>query len=189
MKNANDPIHYAATAWHTVRECNCNGHARRCRFNMELYKLSGRVSGGVCLKCRHFTAGRHCHYCREGYYRDPTKPISHKKACKRVCLTADRWRIATNAINKFRLNTYIFRFLHSLVQNLQGEEHFLDILLKGDLIIAGNSVLKIVILNIKTKQSRLTPHTQPNVRYNSQQSMYRIALSGPSASLWALRDP
>ncbi|CAH1638494.1 unnamed protein product [Spodoptera littoralis] len=66
---------------HTI-ECNCNGHARRCRFNMELYKLSGRASGGVCLKCRHYTAGRHCHYCREGYYRDPTKPITHKKACK-----------------------------------------------------------------------------------------------------------
>ncbi|XP_026733452.1 netrin-1-like isoform X4 [Trichoplusia ni] len=64
------------------KECNCNGHARRCRFNMELYKLSGRASGGVCLKCRHYTAGRHCHYCREGYYRDPTKPITHKKACK-----------------------------------------------------------------------------------------------------------
>ncbi|XP_013136437.1 PREDICTED: netrin-1-like [Papilio polytes] len=49
---------------------------------MELYKLSGRASGGVCLKCRHYTAGRHCHYCREGYYRDPAKPITHKKACK-----------------------------------------------------------------------------------------------------------
>lgn len=62
--------------------CECNQHARRCRFNMELYKLSGRVSGGVCLKCRHFTAGRHCHYCREGYYRDPTKQITHRRACK-----------------------------------------------------------------------------------------------------------
>ncbi|XP_026475097.1 netrin-1-like isoform X2 [Ctenocephalides felis] len=64
------------------KACQCNQHARRCRFNMELYKLSGRVSGGVCLKCRHFTAGRHCHYCKEGYYRDPSKPISHRKACK-----------------------------------------------------------------------------------------------------------
>lgn len=64
------------------KACECNQHARRCRFNMELYKLSGRVSGGVCLKCRHFTAGRHCHYCREGYYRDPTKHITHRKACK-----------------------------------------------------------------------------------------------------------
>lgn len=67
----------------SVSECNCNLHARKCRFNMELYKLSGRVSGGVCLQCRHFTAGRHCHYCREGYYRDPARPIQHRKACKR----------------------------------------------------------------------------------------------------------
>ncbi|XP_035729984.1 netrin-1-like isoform X2 [Vespa mandarinia] len=66
------------------KECNCNLHARKCRFNMELYKLSGRVSGGVCLQCRHFTAGRHCHYCREGYYRDPARPITHRKACKQI---------------------------------------------------------------------------------------------------------
>ena len=25
--------------------CKCNNHARRCRFNMELYQLSGGVSG------------------------------------------------------------------------------------------------------------------------------------------------
>lgn len=62
--------------------CECNNHARRCRFNMELYKLSARTSGGVCMKCRHFTAGRHCHYCKEGYYRDSTKSITHRKACK-----------------------------------------------------------------------------------------------------------
>ncbi|ELW53066.1 Netrin-1 [Tupaia chinensis] len=64
------------------KACNCNLHARRCRFNMELYKLSGRKSGGVCLNCRHNTAGRHCHYCKEGYYRDMGKPITHRKACK-----------------------------------------------------------------------------------------------------------
>ncbi|XP_052900371.1 netrin-A-like [Anopheles moucheti] len=64
------------------KACNCNGHARRCRFNMELYKMSGRISGGVCLSCRHATTGRHCHYCREGFYRDATKPISHRKVCK-----------------------------------------------------------------------------------------------------------
>ncbi|NXU85828.1 NET3 protein, partial [Xiphorhynchus elegans] len=62
--------------------CNCNLHARRCRFNMELYKLSGRKSGGVCLNCRHNTAGRHCHYCKEGFYRDLSKPITDRKACK-----------------------------------------------------------------------------------------------------------
>eukprot|EP00095_Tigriopus_kingsejongensis_P011417 maker-scaffold993_size72668-snap-gene-0.17 protein:Tk11417 transcript:maker-scaffold993_size72668-snap-gene-0.17-mRNA-1 annotation:"Netrin-3" len=62
--------------------CQCNNHARRCRFNMELYQLSGGVSGGVCLKCRHNTAGRHCHYCKEGYFRNPKKAISHKRACE-----------------------------------------------------------------------------------------------------------
>ncbi|CAB1337807.1 unnamed protein product [Coregonus sp. 'balchen'] len=62
--------------------CNCNLHARRCRFNMELYKLSGRKSGGVCMNCRHNTAGRHCHYCKEGFYRDMARPIIHRRACK-----------------------------------------------------------------------------------------------------------
>jgi len=61
--------------------CQCNSHSRRCRFNMELYKLSGQLSGGVCLRCRHNTAGRFCHYCKEGFYKDPTKPLNHKKAC------------------------------------------------------------------------------------------------------------
>ncbi|KAL7850640.1 hypothetical protein SRHO_G00199890 [Serrasalmus rhombeus] len=83
------PFHYDRP-WQraTAREanecvaCHCNLHARRCRFNMELYKLSGRRSGGVCLNCRHNTAGRHCHYCKEGYYRDMTKAISHRRACK-----------------------------------------------------------------------------------------------------------
>ena len=62
--------------------CKCNLHARQCQFNMELYKLSGRKSGGVCLNCKHNTAGRNCHYCKEGYYRDQAKPITHRKACK-----------------------------------------------------------------------------------------------------------
>ena len=62
--------------------CNCNLHARRCRFNRELYMLSGGRSGGVCLGCKHNTAGRHCHYCKEGYYRDSSKLITDRRACK-----------------------------------------------------------------------------------------------------------
>jgi netrin 1 len=62
--------------------CNCNLHARKCRFNMELYKMSGSKSGGICINCRHNTAGRNCHYCKLGYYRDMDKPITHRKACK-----------------------------------------------------------------------------------------------------------
>ena len=41
-----------------------------------------QITGGVCLKCKHNTAGRHCHYCKEGYYRNPRKPITHHKACE-----------------------------------------------------------------------------------------------------------
>lgn len=62
--------------------CNCNLHARRCRFNMELYQLSGEKSGGICVHCRHNTAGRNCNYCRQGYYKDPDLPITHHKVCK-----------------------------------------------------------------------------------------------------------
>ncbi|XP_049759332.1 netrin-3 [Elephas maximus indicus] len=67
---------------HACLACSCNGHTRRCRFNMELYRLSGRRSGGVCLNCRHNTAGRHCHYCREGFYRDPGRALSDRHACR-----------------------------------------------------------------------------------------------------------
>ncbi|GLD65000.1 netrin-1a [Lates japonicus] len=50
--------------------CNCNLRARRCRFNMELYKLPGRKKAeGVSSSHGEL---RHCHYCREGYYRTIT---------------------------------------------------------------------------------------------------------------------
>jgi len=72
----------STTAANECVACSCNLHARRCRFNMELFRLSGGVSGGVCYKCRHNTSGRHCHYCKEGYYRNSNKPMTHKKACR-----------------------------------------------------------------------------------------------------------
>ncbi|XP_007956306.1 netrin-5 [Orycteropus afer afer] len=62
--------------------CSCNQHARRCRFNAELFRLSGGRSGGVCERCRHHTAGRHCHYCQPGFWRDPSQPITSRKACR-----------------------------------------------------------------------------------------------------------
>lgn len=64
------------------KECNCNKHARQCRFNMEIFRLSQGVSGGVCQNCRHSTTGRNCHQCKEGFYRDATKPLTHRKVCK-----------------------------------------------------------------------------------------------------------
>ncbi|XP_061817088.1 netrin-1 [Nerophis lumbriciformis] len=62
--------------------CECNGHSSKCRFSMEVFQQSGRRSGGVCLKCRHHTAGRHCQYCQNGYTRDQSKPLHHRKACQ-----------------------------------------------------------------------------------------------------------
>ncbi|UJR33182.1 hypothetical protein I4U23_020637 [Adineta vaga] len=63
-------------------ECNCNNHSRQCRFNKELYLLSGRKSGGICIQCKHNTVGRHCSYCKETFYRDPNLPITHPEICK-----------------------------------------------------------------------------------------------------------
>ncbi|KAI9582312.1 hypothetical protein GQX74_015435 [Glossina fuscipes] len=76
-----------------VAVCNCNNHARQCRFNMELFKLSGRVSGGVCQNCRHATTGRFCHYCKEGFYRDPSKPLNHRRVCKLIAISSRNTRI------------------------------------------------------------------------------------------------
>ncbi|XP_067837147.1 netrin-1-like [Heptranchias perlo] len=67
---------------HECAACDCNRHSTRCRFSVALYEALGRTSGGVCLKCRHNTAGRHCHYCRDGYARDANKSLTHRKACK-----------------------------------------------------------------------------------------------------------
>ncbi len=53
---------------------------------MEVFQQSGRRSGGVCQKCRHHTAGRHCQYCQNGYTRDHSKPLNHRKACQRQSL-------------------------------------------------------------------------------------------------------
>ncbi|XP_051567251.1 netrin-1-like isoform X2 [Myxocyprinus asiaticus] len=67
---------------HPCVPCECNGHSTKCRFSMAVYQQSGRVSGGICLKCRHHTMGRHCQFCQSGYTRDQSKPLSHRKACQ-----------------------------------------------------------------------------------------------------------
>ncbi|XP_060663650.1 netrin-A isoform X1 [Drosophila nasuta] len=64
------------------KQCNCNNHARQCRFNMEIFRLTQGGSGGVCQNCRHSTMGRNCDQCKEGFYRDPTKALTHRKVCK-----------------------------------------------------------------------------------------------------------
>ncbi|XP_007423081.1 netrin-1-like [Python bivittatus] len=67
---------------HECVACNCHRHSHRCRFSMELFQLSGRQSGGICLNCRHHTAGRHCQYCSPGFKRDFSRPVTSNRACK-----------------------------------------------------------------------------------------------------------
>ena len=94
----------------SISACNCNNHARSCQFNKELYLLSGRKSGGVCLKCRHNTKGRHCHYCEEGFYHDNTKHISNRHACKgryNTCLNVCRCDVMWNAYLQVQVYSHV----------------------------------------------------------------------------------
>lgn len=51
---------------------------------MDVYKYSKKKSGGVCLNCAHNTAGRNCHLCKQGFYRDILYPITSINACKGI---------------------------------------------------------------------------------------------------------
>lgn len=64
-------------------ECNCNNHANSCHFDQAVYEHSGRISGGVCDKCQHFTQGQYCEECMAFYYRDPNEDIQSPNVCKR----------------------------------------------------------------------------------------------------------
>ncbi|KAM9062126.1 laminin subunit gamma-3 isoform X1 [Sarcophilus harrisii] len=47
--------------------CNCSGLSEECFYDWELYRSTGR--GGHCRNCRDHTAGPHCEYCQENFYR------------------------------------------------------------------------------------------------------------------------
>ncbi|XP_051494893.1 laminin subunit beta-3 isoform X2 [Apus apus] len=66
---------------HECQRCNCNGHSTSCRFDPELYRASGGVSGGVCDDCQHNTEGNHCERCKTNYFRNPQQDLAHPEAC------------------------------------------------------------------------------------------------------------
>lgn len=64
------------------KKCECNNHARSCRFDMELFEQTNSTSGGRCEDCQHSTHGIHCEKCKENYWRDPERPIDDISTCK-----------------------------------------------------------------------------------------------------------
>ncbi|CAF94661.1 unnamed protein product, partial [Tetraodon nigroviridis] len=68
---------------HTCQRCECNGHARRCHFDLATYEASGRRSGGVCEDCMHHTTGPKCDRCAPGYQPNPRSQMDRPDACIR----------------------------------------------------------------------------------------------------------
>ncbi|XP_067913691.1 laminin subunit beta-3 [Heterodontus francisci] len=63
------------------KKCNCNNHSQKCHFDPEVYRASGRISGGVCEDCQHNTMGHNCEKCKPSFYRRPQRDITAIDAC------------------------------------------------------------------------------------------------------------
>ncbi|XP_069798376.1 laminin subunit beta-3-like isoform X2 [Narcine bancroftii] len=63
------------------KKCNCNNHSQKCHFDAEVYRASGRTSGGVCDDCQHNTMGNNCELCKPPFYQNPRRDITAVDAC------------------------------------------------------------------------------------------------------------
>lgn len=52
-----------------VSACVCNGFAKNCTFNRELFERTGH--GSVCIDCAGNRGGPNCESCKLGFYRLP----------------------------------------------------------------------------------------------------------------------
>ncbi|XP_072335979.1 laminin subunit beta-3-like [Scyliorhinus torazame] len=63
------------------KKCNCNNHSQKCRFDPEVHRDSGGISGGVCDDCEHNTIGSNCEKCKPSFYRRPGRDITAIDTC------------------------------------------------------------------------------------------------------------
>lgn len=92
-----------------VTACNCNLHSNRCVFREDLYEKSGRISGAVCMNCRHNTDGVNCQLCADGYFRDLSVPLTHRHACQGK-------KIPSQRVDSFETNLF---FQHAIATTIQ----------------------------------------------------------------------
>ena len=70
--------------------CQCFGHSDECFFDPQVeaerrsLNTEGKFEGGgVCIGCRHHTAGINCEYCKEGFYRPRNISQFESRPCVR----------------------------------------------------------------------------------------------------------
>ncbi|KAL3975183.1 elongator complex protein 3 [Sarotherodon galilaeus] len=55
-------------------DCECNGHSNRCSY-------IDFINVVTCVSCKHNTRGKNCQYCRLGYYRNASLPLTDENIC------------------------------------------------------------------------------------------------------------
>ncbi len=73
----------------SCERCQCHGHADECFFDPQVeaerksMNTEGKhEGGGVCIGCRHFTAGVNCEYCKEGFFRPADVSQFDSRPCR-----------------------------------------------------------------------------------------------------------
>ncbi|XP_076747347.1 netrin-G2 isoform X9 [Maylandia zebra] len=61
-------------AYVSFQDCECNGHSNRCSY-------IDFINVVTCVSCKHNTRGQNCQYCRLGYYRNASLPLTDENVC------------------------------------------------------------------------------------------------------------
>ncbi|XP_063344956.1 mucin-2 isoform X1 [Pelmatolapia mariae] len=61
-------------AYVNFQDCECNGHSNRCSY-------IDFINVVTCVSCKHNTRGQNCQYCRLGYYRNASLPLTDENVC------------------------------------------------------------------------------------------------------------